>query len=68
MLNCTLRNVQKEEALAELFTREELEEIQQRALQLATEHEESAGLRAALQLLGEAAGNVIPKVVAEERT
>ena len=48
--------------MAELFTREELEELQQRAQELATEHESDASLRAALQLLGEAAGNLLPRV------
>ena len=52
--------------MAELFTTEELENIQERALALASEREDSAGLRTALQLLGEAAGNLIPKVAAEE--
>ena len=49
-------------SVAELFTAEELEELQQRAQDLAFEHESDASLRAALQLLGEAAGNLIPRV------
>lgn len=47
--------------MAELFTAEELEAIRDRAHELATD-EEDAGLRAALQLFGEAAENLIPKV------
>jgi hypothetical protein len=49
--------------VAELFTEEELGEIRDRAHELARE-EEDPGLRAALQLLGEAAENLIPKVSA----
>ena len=52
--------------MAEPFTVTELEEIQQRAMELAHENEDNASLRTALQLLGEAAGNLIPKVAAEE--
>jgi hypothetical protein len=48
--------------VAEPFTPEELEALQQRANELALEQESDAGLRAALQLLAEAAGNLIPKV------
>jgi hypothetical protein len=48
--------------VAELFTQQELQELQQRAQELAQEHESDASLRAALQLLGEAAGNLIPRV------
>ena len=48
--------------MADLFSQEELQEIERRAHELATEHESDAGLRAALQLLAEAAGNLIPKV------
>ena len=47
--------------MAELFTAEELEAIRDRAHELATD-EEDAGLRAALQLFGETADNLIPKV------
>ncbi|MBA3365886.1 MAG: hypothetical protein H0U03_08895 [Actinobacteria bacterium] len=54
--------------MAELFTQEELESIQERANALATEQEGDAGLRAALQLLGEAAANLIPKVAAAEQS
>ena len=49
-------------AVAEMFTQAELEELQQRAQDLSQEHESDASLRAALQLLGEAAGNLIPRV------
>ena len=52
--------------MAELFTQQELEEIQERAMQLASEREDDASLRTALQLFGEAAGNLIPKVTAAE--
>ena len=45
-----------------MFTQQELQELQQRAQDLAQEHESDASLRAALQLLGEAAGNLIPRV------
>lgn len=48
--------------MAELFTQEELEAIQKRASELATEREDDASLRTALQLLGEAAANLIPKI------
>jgi hypothetical protein len=49
-------------AVAEMFTQAELQELQQRAQDLAQEYESDASLRAALQLLGEAAGNLIPRV------
>ncbi len=45
-----------------MFTQAELEELQERATELAHEYESDAGLRAALQLLAEAAGNVVPRV------
>ena len=48
--------------MAELFTSQELEELQQRATELASEHESDAGLRSALQLLAEAAGNLVHKI------
>ena len=48
--------------MPELFSQEELEELQQRASELASEHEDDASLRTALQLLAEAAGNLIPKL------
>ena len=48
--------------MAELFTQEELQEIQDRAMELAHEQEQDASLRAALQLLAEAAGNLVPKI------
>ena len=50
--------------MSDLFTSQELEELQERALRLASEHEADASLRAALQLLAESAGNLIPKVAA----
>lgn len=52
--------------MAEPFTPDELESLRERAMALASE-DQDAGLRAALQLLGEAAANLIPKVAAEER-
>ena len=48
-----------------MFTEQELQEIQDRAMQLAHEHEADAGLRAALQLLAETAGNLIHKLPSE---
>lgn len=48
--------------MAELFTEHELEEIRERAHELAVENEEDAGLRSALLLFSEAADNLIPKV------
>jgi hypothetical protein len=46
--------------VADLFTQEELEAIKERASELASEYEDDASLRNALQLLGESANNVIP--------
>lgn len=51
--------------MAEAFTERELEELRDRAHQLAHD-EDDPGLRAALQLLGEAANNLIPKVQASD--
>ena len=48
--------------MAERYTQEELQQLQDRAHELAQDQESDAGLRAALQLLAEAAGNLIPKV------
>jgi hypothetical protein len=53
--------------LADRFSVQELEELRDRAHALGTA-EEDASLRAALQLLGEAADNLIPKVQAAEPT
>ncbi len=50
--------------MAELFTNQELTEIEQRAQQLAVEQED-ASLRTALQVLGEAAANLRVKLPAE---
>ena len=47
------------------FTREELESIRDRALQHALE-DEDASLRTALQVLGEAAANLLVKYPQEE--
>ncbi len=48
--------------MAELFTQEELEELERRATELAHEHESDVTLRSGLQLLAEAAANLAPKV------
>lgn len=47
------------------FTRSELESIRDRAMGLAG-HQEDAGMRTALQLLGEAAANVAIRLPAED--
>jgi hypothetical protein len=47
--------------VAELFTEDELKEIEDRAYQLSREQDDP-GLRDALQLLAEAARNVAPKL------
>jgi hypothetical protein len=47
--------------VAEAFTEQELADLRDRAHDLARE-EDDPGLRSALQLLGEAADNLIPKV------
>jgi hypothetical protein len=51
--------------MPEQFTARELEELRDRAHELARD-EEDPGVRAALQLLGEAADNLVPKVQAAE--
>jgi hypothetical protein len=51
--------------MAEMFTVEELQDLKDRALSLGS-NEDDASLRAALQLLGEAADNLIPKVQAAQ--
>lgn len=48
--------------MAERFTQEELKALQDRAMELAQEQEADASLRTGLQLLGEAAGNLIAKI------
>ena len=48
------------------FTQEELVEIERRARELSTAHDTDAGMRAALQLLAEAAGNVASKLTASD--
>ena len=48
--------------MAERFTTEELQALHDRAMELAAEQEMDASLRTALQLLAEAAGNVVPKL------
>jgi hypothetical protein len=53
--------------MAEMFTKEELEQIQDRANELANVNETDASLRTALQLFAESAGNLIPKIGAVER-
>ena len=52
-------------AVAEPFTSEELMELQERAMDLSHEQESDAGLRSALQLLAEAAGNLANKIPEE---
>ena len=47
--------------MAEAFSEQELESLRDRAHELARD-EDDPGLRSALQLLGEAADNLIPKV------
>jgi hypothetical protein len=47
--------------VAEAFTEQELEALRDRAHELARDQDDP-GLRSALQLLGEAADNLIPKV------
>jgi hypothetical protein len=47
--------------LTEPFTREELEQIQRRATELA-QAQDDAGVRTALQVLGEAAANLGAKL------
>jgi hypothetical protein len=51
--------------MAEAFTEQELDELRERAHELARD-EDDPGLRTALQLLEEAADNLIPKVRAAE--
>jgi hypothetical protein len=53
--------------VAELFSRQELEDISERANDLASENESDPGLRAALQLFAEAAANLSAKVGAAEQ-
>ncbi len=48
--------------MADQFTAEELQEVERRAHALSTAQETEAGMRAALQLLAEAAGNVASKL------
>jgi hypothetical protein len=48
--------------VAELFTREELKQIEDRAYELSQQHDDDPSLREALQLLAEAARNVQPKL------
>ncbi len=51
--------------MAQPFTQEELEQLQQRAMELSHEQESDAGLRSALQLFAEAAGNLAHKIPEE---
>ena len=48
--------------MTERFTAEELQALHERAMALAQEQEMDASLRTALQLLAEAAANVVPKL------
>jgi hypothetical protein len=54
--------------VAELFTHEELKELEKRAYELAQEYDDDPSLRQALQLLAEAAGNVQPRLPADSRS
>jgi hypothetical protein len=49
-------------AVAEPFTEDELQGIADRANELAHDQEADASLRTGLQLLAEAAANLVPKV------
>ena len=53
--------------MAEMFTQEELQELQDRSNELASANDADASLRTGLQLLAEAAANLIPKIGAVER-
>ena len=48
--------------MAELFTREELEELERRARELAHDYDDEPSLRESLQLLAETAANLVPKL------
>ena len=48
--------------MAEPFSPDELQELHDRAMELAQEQESDASLRTALQLLAEAAVNLMPKI------
>jgi hypothetical protein len=48
--------------VAELFTREELEQLEQRARQLAQDYDSEPSLRESLQLLAETVANLVPKL------
>ncbi len=48
--------------MAERFSQQELQELHDRAMELAQEQEADASLRTGLQLLAEAAANLVPKI------
>jgi hypothetical protein len=48
--------------VAEPFSPEELQELHDRALELASEQESDASIRTALQLFAESAANLMPKI------
>jgi hypothetical protein len=48
--------------VAEAFSPEELQQIHDRAMELAQDQESDASLRTGLQLLAEAAANLMPKI------
>ena len=53
--------------MADLFTHEELKELEDRAYELAQQHDDDPSLRQALQLLAEAARNVQPRLPSDSR-
>lgn len=48
--------------MAEPFSPEELQQLHDRAMELAQDQESDASLRTGLQLLAEAAANLMPKI------
>lgn len=48
--------------MAEPFSPDELQELHDRAMQLAQDQESDASVRTGLQLLAEAAANLMPKI------
>ena len=48
--------------MAEPFSPEELQQLHDRAMELAQDQESDASLRTSLQLLAEAAANLMPKI------
>jgi hypothetical protein len=48
--------------VAEPFSPDELQELHDRAMELASEQESDASVRTALQLFAESAANLMPKI------